>query len=95
MVGSLAYGGSIGGWLPSPPSHPPRQLASTDTRIFVGEIVLCYLSSFLHPGLGQFGPSRYYISIVGLVKFTNISDVSPEYLSRTSVCVKVSVTTKI
>ena len=39
-LGSPAYGGSIGGWLPSPPSHPPRQLTSTDTRIFVGEIVL-------------------------------------------------------
>ena len=35
--------------------------------------------------MGEVGPSQYYISIVGLVKFTNISDVSAEYLSRTSV----------
>ena len=35
--------------------------------------------------LGEVGPSQYSISIVGLVKFTNISDVPTEYLSRTSV----------
>ena len=44
--------------------------------------------------LGEVGPSQYSISVVGrihsisvvgLVKFTNMSDVSTEYLSRTSV----------
>ena len=88
MVGSIAYSGSIGGWLPSPPSHAQRQLTSTDTRIFVGEIVLEWFLALLEvvsSNLGEVGPSQYSISIVGLVKFTNISDVFTEYLSRTSV----------
>ena len=70
MVGSPAYSGSISGWLLSPPSHPPRQLTSNDTRIFVGEIVLEVISALLEAVssiLGEVGPSQYYLRIVGLL----------------------------